>query len=59
MMIEHHEQAIAVSKAQIQNGTDPEVKRRRMRSSLRAKMTLLISRSGNHSTALRIADANH
>jgi uncharacterized protein (DUF305 family) len=28
MMIEHHEQAIAMSKAQIQNGTDPEVKRK-------------------------------
>ena len=28
MMIEHHEQAIAMSKAQIENGTDPEVKRK-------------------------------
>ena len=28
MMIEHHEQAIAMSKAQIQNGADPEVKRK-------------------------------
>ena len=28
MMIEHHEQAIAMSKAQIQSGKDPEVKRK-------------------------------
>lgn len=28
MMIEHHEQAIAMSKAQLENGKDPEVKRK-------------------------------
>lgn len=28
MMVEHHEQAIAMSKAQLNNGTDPEVKRK-------------------------------